>query len=157
MRARDLLRSGAGRSMTLSVWMLGLMTLGCGDSETPPCADGFVKKQGRWCVFDEAALGLTDGEPDPADLPDGEGGAGSGGGETSEDEVDEYVFDPEEPEVSLDLTEIEWAMEEVENPSDQRYSEREKEVLDRYLELNAANSHKMNPIPVFQLSRRRAE
>ena len=99
--------------MTLSVWMLGLMALGCGDSETPPCADGFVKKQGRWCVFDEAALGLTDGEPDPADLPEGEGGAGSGGGETSEDEVDEYVFDPEEPEVSLDLTEIEWAMEEA--------------------------------------------
>ena len=48
-------------------------------------------------------------------------------------------------------------MEEVENPSGQGYSEREKEVLDRYLELNAANSHKMNPIPVFQLSRRRAE
>ena len=47
----------------MSVWILGLMTLGCGDSETPPCADGFVKKRGRWCVFDEAALGLTDGEP----------------------------------------------------------------------------------------------
>ncbi len=60
--------------MSLSVWMLGLMTLGCGDSETPPCADGFVKKQGRWCVFDEAVLGMTDGEPDPAGLPEGEGG-----------------------------------------------------------------------------------
>ena len=63
----------------------------------------------------------------------------------------------DEDQLGASYAELEWAMEEVENPSGQGYSEREKEVLDRYLELNAANSHKMNPIPVFQLTRRRAE
>ena len=100
--------------MSLNVWILGLMALGCGDSETPPCAEGFVKKQGRWCVFDEVALGLTEDGPDATGSgSDGTGTSSGSGGETEQEEVDEYVFDPEEPEVSLDLVEIEWAMEEA--------------------------------------------
>ena len=45
-------------------------------------------------------------------------------------------------------------MKEIENPSGREHSAREEEVLERYLELNNANSHKMNPIPVFQMNRR---
>ena len=60
----------------------------------------------------------------------------------------------DEDQLGASYAELEWAMEEVENPSGQEHSDREKEVLERYLELNAANSHKMNPIPVFQMSGR---
>ena len=91
----------------MNVWMLVLIALGCGDSATPPCEPGFVKKQGRWCVFDEVALGLTEGDSDPTGSGNGDGDGGIGDGQSSDEDVDEYVFDPEEPEVSLDLTEIE--------------------------------------------------
>ena len=60
----------------------------------------------------------------------------------------------DEDQLGASYAELEWAMKETENPSGQEHSDREKEVLERYLELNAANSHKMNPIPVFQMSRR---
>ena len=63
----------------------------------------------------------------------------------------------DEEQLGATYSELEWAMEEATNPSAQKYSEREKEVLERYLELNATNSHKMNPIPVFKMNRRRVE
>ena len=60
----------------------------------------------------------------------------------------------DEDQLGATYTELEWAMKEIENPSGREHSAREKEVLERYLELNNANSHKMNPIPVFQMNRR---
>ena len=59
----------------------------------------------------------------------------------------------DEDQLGAKYSELEWAMEEVGNQSGQELSEREKEVMQRYLELNTTNSHKMNPIPVFQLNR----
>ena len=59
----------------------------------------------------------------------------------------------DEDQLGAKYSELEWAMEEVGNPSGRELSEREKEVMQRYLELNTTNSHKMNPIPVFQLNR----
>jgi len=53
--------------------------------------------------------------------------------------------------------EIEWAMKEIGKPSGREHSAIEEEDLERYLELNSANSHKMNPITVFQMYRRRVE
>ena len=38
-------------------WAILLLLMGCGEETVPgECEPGFVKKQGRWCVFDEAAL-----------------------------------------------------------------------------------------------------
>ena len=97
-------------------YLIGLaaLSLGCGSAETPDCDPGFVKKQGRWCVFDEAALGPGEDE----ELNSGSGGdvSGSGGDVSGSDDgqsTDEYVFEPEEPQVDLTLEEIEWAMEEA--------------------------------------------
>jgi len=97
-------------------YLIGLaaLSLGCGSAETPDCDPGFVKKQGRWCVFDEAALGPGEDE----ELNPGSGGdvSGSGGDVSGSDDgqsTDEYVFEPEEPQVDLTLEEIEWAMEEA--------------------------------------------
>ena len=45
-------------------------------------------------------------------------------------------------------------MREVERPSEKELDERQKQVMERYLQLNKANSHKMNPIPVFKKSDR---
>ena len=59
----------------------------------------------------------------------------------------------DEDQLGATYSELEWAMEEVGNQSGQELSEREKEVMQRYLELNTTNSHKMNPIPMFQLNR----
>ena len=41
-------------------------------------------------------------------------------------------------------------MSEIENPSEEEQSERQRKVMVRYMELNKANSHKMKPIPVFK-------
>ena len=60
----------------------------------------------------------------------------------------------DEEQLGATYAELEWAMKEIENPSGREHSAREEEVLERYLELNNANSHKMNPIPVFQMNRR---
>ena len=60
----------------------------------------------------------------------------------------------DEDQLGATYAELEWAMEEAKKPSGREHSAREEEVLERYLELNAANSHKMNPIPVFLLNRR---
>ena len=50
--------------------------------------------------------------------------------------------------------ELEWAMREIEDPSEEEPSERQRQVMARYIELNKANSHKMKPIPVFKRSDR---
>ena len=42
-------------------------------------------------------------------------------------------------------------MKEEENPAITDPTEREQEVLNIYRTLNATNSHKMSPIPVFKL------
>ena len=60
----------------------------------------------------------------------------------------------DEDQLGATYAELEWAMKETENPSGREHSAREEEVLDRYLELNKANSHKMNPIPVFKNTHR---
>ncbi len=41
-------------------------------------------------------------------------------------------------------------MMEIENPSEAEPTERQRQVMERYLQLNSANSHKMKPIPVFK-------
>ena len=46
--------------------------------------------------------------------------------------------------------ELEWAMKEIENPSNDELNDRQKSVMKIYLKLNSTNSHKMNPIPVFK-------
>ena len=46
--------------------------------------------------------------------------------------------------------ELEWAMREIESPSGKEPTERQSQVMERYLQLNSANSHKMKPIPVFK-------
>ena len=60
----------------------------------------------------------------------------------------------DEDQLGATYAELEWAMKETENPSGREHSAREEEVLDRYLELNKANSHKMNPIPIFEMKNR---
>ena len=47
--------------------------------------------------------------------------------------------------------ELEWAMKELENPSDSEMSEREREVMGLYVGLHERNSHKMVPIPFFRM------
>lgn len=60
----------------------------------------------------------------------------------------------DEDQLGATYAELEWAMKEIENPSGREHSAREEEVLERYLELNKANSHKMNPIPIFEMKNR---
>jgi len=86
----------------MKTWLTPMLLVawGCGDAETPACAEGFIKKQGRWCVFDEGASGLSSAETNP-----------EGSGESQE--VEDYVHDPKDPEVALGLAEIEQAMEEA--------------------------------------------
>mgnify|MGYP001188580225 CR=1 FL=1 len=56
----------------------------------------------------------------------------------------------DEEQMGAKYEELEWAMRESENPSGIEITERQKQVMARYLELNRANSHKMSPIPVFR-------
>jgi len=58
----------------------------------------------------------------------------------------------DEEQIGASYEELEWAMKEVKNFSELDLTEREKEVMDLYLKLQAANSHKMRPIPVFKLN-----
>ena len=55
----------------------------------------------------------------------------------------------DEEQIGATYEELEWAMREIENPSEEEQSERQRKVMVRYMELNKANSHKMKPIPVF--------
>ena len=57
----------------------------------------------------------------------------------------------DEEQIGASYEELEWAMKEVENPSGSDLSERDQEVLELYMGLHRANSHKMNAIPVFKL------
>ncbi len=56
----------------------------------------------------------------------------------------------DEEQMGATYEELEWAMREVESPSNEELTERQKEVLKIYLNLNTTNSHKMEPIPVFR-------
>ena len=60
----------------------------------------------------------------------------------------------DEEQIGATYEELEWAMREIENPSEEEPSERQRQVMARYIELNKANSHKMKPIPVFKRSDR---
>jgi hypothetical protein len=95
---------------------VAVLTLSCGNDETPPCEDGFVKKNGRWCVYTEAPLivtadgasGAGDGDPtspgtDP-DAPDQPSDPS-----TAPDPVDpsNYIHETEAVEPALTLAEIE--------------------------------------------------
>ena len=60
----------------------------------------------------------------------------------------------DEEQIGATYEELEWAMGEIEDPSEAEPSERQRQVMARYMELNKANSHKMKPIPVFKRSDR---
>ena len=57
----------------------------------------------------------------------------------------------DEEQMGASYEELEWAMKELENPSDSEMSEREREVMSLYVGLHESNSHKMVPIPVFKM------
>ena len=80
--------------MSRSLLLAGLF-LGCGDAETPACDEGFVKKNGRWCVYEEAPL-VIEGAPDPGPDPDPD--PGTDDPTDTEDPVDpsDYVTETEE-------------------------------------------------------------
>ena len=99
---------------------LSLLSLGCQGEERGDCKEGFVRKQGRWCVFDEAALGLVGSDETGGSTGSGGSTADSSGSSSSSSGSDatgsadeEYVYDAPEPQVEFDLAEIEWAMEEA--------------------------------------------
>ena len=56
----------------------------------------------------------------------------------------------DEDQIGATYDELEWAMIEIESPSGEEFTERQREVMERYLELNRRNFHKMNPIPVLK-------
>ena len=58
----------------------------------------------------------------------------------------------DEDQMGATYEELEWAMQEAENPSSGSMTDRQKEVVAIYERLHNANSHKMNPIPVFSRS-----
>jgi len=99
-------------------WTVGfaLLALGCQGSESDDCKPGFVKKQGRWCVFDEELLGLTEASDGGGSSSSDDGGSNngsSGGGVDNGEEDEEYVHNAPEPEVAFTLNEISEAMEEA--------------------------------------------
>lgn len=58
----------------------------------------------------------------------------------------------DEEQLGASYDELEWAMLEAEkNKTNEDFSGREKEVFSIYKRLNAANQHKMNPIPICML------
>lgn len=59
----------------------------------------------------------------------------------------------DEDQMGATYEELEWAMQEVDNPSSGSMTDRQKEVVAIYERLHNANSHKMNPIPVFSRSK----
>jgi NAD+ synthase len=57
----------------------------------------------------------------------------------------------DEDQIGATYDELEWAMNEIENPSaEKELNERLAEVMKIYLKLNLMNSHKMHPIPIFR-------
>jgi NAD+ synthase len=60
----------------------------------------------------------------------------------------------DEDQIGATYDELEWAMNEIDNPSDEKeLNERLAEVMKIYLKLNSMNSHKMNPIPIFKYNK----
>ena len=60
----------------------------------------------------------------------------------------------DEDQIGATYKELEWAMNEIENPSSVReQNERLADVMRIYLKFNRMNSHKMNPIPIFKFNR----
>ena len=60
----------------------------------------------------------------------------------------------DEDQIGATYDELEWAMNEIDNPSDEKeLNERLAEVMRIYLKLNSMNSHKMNPIPIFKYNK----
>ena len=60
----------------------------------------------------------------------------------------------DEEQIGATYAELEWAMRHEENPSED-LTERQHRVLEIYRGFNKANSHKMNPIPIFEMNNRR--
>ena len=61
----------------------------------------------------------------------------------------------DEDQIGATYDELEWAMNEIENPSaEKELNERLAEVMKIYLNLNLMNSHKMHPIPIFRHTKR---
>ena len=60
----------------------------------------------------------------------------------------------DEEQIGATYAELEWAMRQEENPSED-LTERQNQVLEIYRGFNKANSHKMNPIPIFEMNHRR--
>ena len=57
----------------------------------------------------------------------------------------------DEDQIGATYDELEWAMNEIENPSaEKELNERLAEVMKIYLKFNLLNSHKMHPIPIFR-------
>jgi NAD+ synthase len=56
----------------------------------------------------------------------------------------------DEDQIGATYDELEWAMKEIEQRSDSKYSTRQKEVMEIYLKMNKNNAHKMKPIPIFK-------
>ena len=56
----------------------------------------------------------------------------------------------DEDQMGATYEELECAMGQIENPSSEALTERQEEVLGIYQRLHNANSHKMNPIPIFK-------
>ena len=59
----------------------------------------------------------------------------------------------DEEQIGATYAELEWAMRHEENPSED-LTERQDQVLEIYRGFNKANSHKMNPIPIFEMKNR---
>lgn len=60
----------------------------------------------------------------------------------------------DEDQIGATYEELEWAMNEIENPSlEKELNERLAEVMRIYLKFNHMNSHKMKPIPIFKFNR----
>ena len=60
----------------------------------------------------------------------------------------------DEEQIGATYAELEWAMRYEENPSED-LTEEQRQVLEIYRGFNKANSHKMNPIPIFEMNNRR--
>lgn len=56
----------------------------------------------------------------------------------------------DEDQIGATYDELEWAMKEIEQRSDSKYSTRQKEVMEIYLKMNKNNAHKMKPVPIFK-------
>lgn len=60
----------------------------------------------------------------------------------------------DEDQIGATYEELEWAMNEIENPSlEKELNERLADVMRIYLKFNHMNSHKMKPIPIFKFNR----